>query len=72
MYYPGEVLVSGKAQKNIVGYDKDTAYVFAESKKRPLNGNDELRNTLVLPTADVCADFAIAVSKPKSGRIIPK
>nr|XP_012225513.1 PREDICTED: apolipophorins [Linepithema humile] len=60
VYYPGDIQVSGKSQKNIVGYDKDTAYVFAESKKRPLNGNDELRNNLVLPTADVCADFAVA------------
>lgn len=64
VYYPGDIQVSGKPQKNIVGYDKDTAYVFAESKKKPLNGNDELRNNMVL-SADVCADFAVAVSEPK-------
>lgn len=60
MYYPGDVQVSGKPQKNIVGYDSHSAYVFADSKKKPLNGNTELKNNLVLPAVDVCADFAVA------------
>lgn len=60
VYYPGEVQASGKPQKNIVGYDSDSAYVFADSKKKPLSGNSELRNNLVLPAVDVCADFAVA------------
>lgn len=62
VYYPGEVQASGKTQKNIVGYDSHSAYVFADSKKKPLSGNNDLRNNLVLPTVDVCADFAVAVS----------
>ncbi|KAM0732090.1 Apolipophorin [Formica fusca] len=60
VYYPGEVQASGKTQKNIVGYDSHSAYVFADSKKKPLSGNNDLRNNLVLPTVDVCADFAVA------------
>jgi len=62
VYHPGDVQVSGKPQKNIVGYDSHSAYVFADSKKKPLNGNTELKNNLVFPAADVCADFAVAVS----------
>ncbi|XP_029170500.1 apolipophorins [Nylanderia fulva] len=60
VYYPGEIQVSGKPQKNIVGYDSDNVYVFADSKKKPLSGNSELRNNLIFPTIDVCADFAVA------------
>lgn len=61
VYYPSDVQVSGKPQKNIVGYDSHGAYVFADSKKKPLNGNAELKNNLVL-SVDVCADFAVSVS----------
>ncbi|KAL6440757.1 hypothetical protein ACFW04_003301 [Cataglyphis niger] len=59
VYNPSEVQASGKQQKNIVGYDSHSAYVFADSKKKPLSGNSDLRNNLVLPV-DVCADFAVA------------
>ncbi|XP_019888404.1 apolipophorins [Ooceraea biroi] len=59
VYYPGEIQVSDKPQKNIVGYDSHSAYTFADNKKKPLGGNTELRNNMVLPTSDVCADFAL-------------
>ncbi|XP_011144506.2 apolipophorins [Harpegnathos saltator] len=59
VYYPGDIHVSGKTQKNIVAYDQDSVYVLADSKKKPLTGNSELRNNMVIPTEDVCADFAI-------------
>lgn len=62
VYYPGEIQVSDKPQKNIVGYDSHSAYIFADSKKKPLSGNSELRNNMVLPHSDVCADFAVMVS----------
>lgn len=61
VYQPGDIQASGKVQKNIVGYDSDSVYVLADSKKKPLNGNAELRSNLVLPNSDVCAEFAIAV-----------
>ncbi|XP_071631577.1 apolipophorins [Temnothorax longispinosus] len=60
IYYTNDIQVSGKAQKSIVGYDSDSVYVFGDNKKKPLSGNTELRNNMVLPTVDVCADFAIA------------
>ncbi|XP_072754262.1 apolipophorins [Anoplolepis gracilipes] len=60
IYHSGDVQVSGKLQKNIVGYDSHGAYVFADSKKKPLSGNTELKNNMVLPAVDVCADFAVA------------
>lgn len=63
VYHTNDIQVSGKVQKNIVGYDSDSVYVFADSKKKPLSGNTDLRNNMVLPTVDVCADFAVAVSK---------
>ncbi|XP_032678528.1 apolipophorins [Odontomachus brunneus] len=59
VYQPGDIQVSGKTQKNIVAYDHDSVYVLADSKKKPLSGNSELRNNMVLPSKDVCADFAI-------------
>lgn len=62
MYPTNDLQVSGKTQKNIVGYDSDSVYVFADSKKKPLTGNTDLKNNLLLPAVDVCADFAIAVS----------
>ncbi|KAK2585087.1 hypothetical protein KPH14_008599 [Odynerus spinipes] len=58
--FPNDILVSGKPQKNVVGYDYDSVYTFADSKKRPLDGSNELRNTMVPSTNDVCADFAIS------------
>nr|XP_034187967.1 apolipophorins [Osmia lignaria] len=58
--YPNELLVSGKPQKNIVGYDQDNAYTFADSKKKPLSGSSDMKNNLVATTNDVCADFAVS------------
>nr|XP_012148156.1 PREDICTED: apolipophorins [Megachile rotundata] len=58
--YPNELLVSGKPQKNIVGYDQDYAYTFADSKKKPLSGSSDMKNNLVATTNDVCADFAVS------------
>ncbi|KAI4494899.1 hypothetical protein M0804_001100 [Polistes exclamans] len=55
-----DILISGKPQKNIVGYDYDSAYTFSDSKKRPMEGSNDLRNNLVLSTSDVCADFAVS------------
>ncbi|KAF7405857.1 hypothetical protein HZH68_005226 [Vespula germanica] len=60
VWFPNDTLVSGKPQKNIVGYDYDSVYTFSDSKKKPLEGNNELRNNMVLSTSDVCADFAIS------------
>ncbi|CAL7938756.1 unnamed protein product [Xylocopa violacea] len=57
--YPGELLVSGKPQKNIVGYDADSAYTFADSKKKPLTGSTDMKSNLVPAVNDVCADFAV-------------
>lgn len=62
VYHPGDIQVSGKTQKNIVAFDQDGAYTLADSKKRPLSANSELKNNMVLPAVDVCADFAISVS----------
>lgn len=59
--YPDELLVSGKPQKNIVGYDKQSVYTFADSDaQRPLTGRADLKNNLAVPTTDVCADFAVS------------
>lgn len=66
IYQPGDIQISGKTQKNIVGYDHDSVYVLGDSKKKPLTGNTELKSNMVLPTVDVCADFAVAVSKKKT------
>lgn len=57
-----EILVSGKPQKNVIGFDAHSAYTFADSKKKPLEGNAEMKNNLVLPSNDVCASFAVHVS----------
>ncbi|XP_076625563.1 retinoid- and fatty-acid binding glycoprotein apolipophorin isoform X1 [Colletes latitarsis] len=57
--FPKELLVSGKPQKNIVGYDQDSVFTFADSKKKPLSGNSDMKNNLVASTTDVCADFAV-------------
>lgn len=62
IYFSGDIQVSGKTQKNIVAYDQDSAYILADHKKKPLSGNSELRNNMVLPAVDVCADFALTVS----------
>ena len=60
--YPEELLVSGKAQKNIVGYDQDSVYTFADSKKKPLTGSTDMKSNLSPAIKDVCADFAVSVS----------
>ncbi|XP_066596058.1 apolipophorins [Prorops nasuta] len=60
MYFPGDLNVSGKPQKNIVGYDQKSAYTFADSKKKPLEGNSDTKNNLVPQNKDVCGEFAIA------------
>ncbi|XP_017879492.1 apolipophorins [Ceratina calcarata] len=57
--FPKELTVSGKAQQNIVGYDQDTVYTFADSKKKPLVGNSDMKSNLSPAVKDVCADFAI-------------
>ncbi|XP_011871153.1 PREDICTED: apolipophorins [Vollenhovia emeryi] len=59
MYHTDDIQVSGKVQKNIVGYDSDSVYVFGDSKKKPLTGNTELKSNMVLSTDDVCANFAV-------------
>ena len=72
VYYTNDIQVSGKVQKNIVGFDSDSVYVFADSKKKPLSGNTDLKSNMVLSSVDVCADFAIAVSmqrKQKKNRL---
>lgn len=62
VYYTNDIQVSGKVQKNIVGYDSDGVYVLGDNKKKPLSGNTELKNNMVVPVVDVCADFAVSVS----------
>jgi hypothetical protein len=59
VHHTNDIQISGKVQKNIVGYDSDSVYVFADNKKKPLTGNTELKKNMVLPTVDVCADFAV-------------
>nr|XP_033202794.1 apolipophorins [Bombus vancouverensis nearcticus] len=58
--YPEELLVSGKPLKNIVGYDQDSVYTFADSKKKPLTGNTDMKSNLSPAINDVCADFAVS------------
>lgn len=58
----GDVMVSGKPQKNVVGYNSDSAYTFADSKKKPLEGSSEMKSNLEISSKDVCAGFAVAVS----------
>lgn len=59
--YSDELLVSGKPQKNIVGYDKESVYTLADcDSKRPLAGNTDLKNNLDVSKTDVCADFAVS------------
>jgi len=70
VYYPGEIQVSDKPQKNIVGYDSHSVYTFADHKKKPMSGNAEMRNNMVVP-ADVCADFAVSVRERKKTRYQP-
>ncbi|XP_023288424.1 apolipophorins, partial [Orussus abietinus] len=54
-----DLQVSGKPQKNIVGYDYDAAYTFADAKKKPIEGSTEIRNNLVQLSNDVCSGFAV-------------
>ncbi|XP_034949851.1 apolipophorins [Chelonus insularis] len=56
--YLKDILVSGKPQKNIVGYDADAGYTFSD-KKKPLEGSID-KNNLVLSSNDVCAGFALS------------
>lgn len=58
--------INGKPQKNIVGYDKENVYTFADSKKKPLEGSSELKSNLVVANGDVCAGFAANVSPSTS------
>ncbi|XP_035725460.1 apolipophorins-like [Vespa mandarinia] len=60
VWFSNDTLVYGKPQKNIVAYDYDSVYTFSDSKKKPLEGSNELRNNMILSTSDVCADFAIS------------
>ncbi|XP_012523598.1 apolipophorins [Monomorium pharaonis] len=60
-YNTNDIQVSGKVQKNIVGFDSDSVYVLGDNKKRPLVGSTDLKNNMVVSgPADVCADFAVA------------
>nr|UEP64281.1 apolipophorin [Cotesia flavipes] len=54
-----DILVSGKPQKNVVGFDAQSGYTFADSKKKPLDGSIEKSN-LVVTNNDVCAGFAVS------------
>ncbi|XP_015121091.1 apolipophorins [Diachasma alloeum] len=54
-----DILVSGKMQKNVVGYDSTAAYTLADSKNKPLQGSID-KNNLVLTSNDVCAGFAVS------------
>lgn len=54
--------ISGKPQKNVVGYDKNSVYTLADNKKKPLEGSTELKSNLALTKGDVCADFAAKVT----------
>lgn len=54
-----DILVSGKMQKNVVGYDSTAGYTFADSKNKPLEGSID-KNNLVLTSNDVCAGFAVS------------
>lgn len=56
-----DILVSGKPQKNVVGFDAQSGFTFADSKKKPLDGSIEKSN-LVVTNNDVCAGFAVSVS----------
>ncbi|XP_076294213.1 retinoid- and fatty-acid binding glycoprotein apolipophorin [Lasioglossum baleicum] len=59
--YPRELVVSGKPQKNIVGYDKHSVYTYGDSDAaRPLTGRADLKNNLDVSPTDVCADFAVS------------
>ncbi|KAJ8687230.1 hypothetical protein QAD02_023024 [Eretmocerus hayati] len=51
--------IAGKPQKTAVGYDKNFVYTFADSKKKPLEGNADFKKDLVLTKKDVCAGFAV-------------
>ncbi|XP_001604024.1 apolipophorins [Nasonia vitripennis] len=51
--------INGKSQKNVVGYDKDYVYTFADSKKKPLEGSSDLKSNLATVNGDVCAGFAV-------------
>ncbi|XP_046751140.1 apolipophorins [Diprion similis] len=53
-----DILISGKADKSVVGFDSDSVFTFADSKKRPIEGSTELKNNMVLASRDVCAQFA--------------
>ena len=61
MFLTDNIEISGKPQKNIVGFDYENVYTFAESKKKPLEGNTEMKNNLALTDDDVCAGFAVKV-----------
>ncbi|XP_063988684.1 apolipophorins [Diachasmimorpha longicaudata] len=54
-----DIWVSGKVQKNVVGYDSTDGYTFADSKNKPLDGSID-KNNLVLTSNDVCAGFAVS------------
>ncbi|XP_008560242.1 apolipophorins [Microplitis demolitor] len=56
--YLNDILVSGKPQKNVVGFDAESGYTFADNKKKPLEGSID-KNNLVLTNKDVCAGFAV-------------
>lgn len=59
--YLNDITVSGKPQKNVVGYDAESGYTFSDSKKKPLEGSID-KNNLALTNNDVCASFAVSVS----------
>lgn len=61
IFLTGSIEISGKVQKNVVGFDYDNAYILTDSKKKPLEGSSELKNNLILSENDVCANFAVNV-----------
>lgn len=71
MYISNDIQVSGKVQKNIVGYDSDSIYVLSDNKKKPLVGSTDLKNNMVVTgPVDVCADFAVVVSTQRKTKRI--
>ncbi|XP_046492116.1 apolipophorins [Neodiprion pinetum] len=53
-----DILISGKPDKSVVGFDSDSVFTFADNKKKPVEGSTELKNNMVLASRDVCATFA--------------
>lgn len=57
-----DILISGKAVKNVVGFDSDSVFTLADAKKNPVEGSTDLKKKMVVTSGDVCASFAANVS----------